>query len=92
MTPFEEEFYNYEIHSVRSTYEKEDLPLNGLYIGLNFDAIEEVRTVYTFWDVLGDIGGLIDMLVLLGQPLIYLLNLIMGTGIRKFLTESLFMK
>ena len=66
--------------------------LNEVNIGLEFDAIEEVRTIYTIWDVLGDIGGLIDMLVLLGKPLIHLVNFTLGLGIRKFLTESLFMK
>ena len=65
---------------------------NSIIISLEEDAILEVRTIYTIWDVLGDIGGLIDMLVLLGKPLIHLVNFTLGLGIRKFLTESLFMK
>ena len=40
-------------------------------ISLYLDAVDEVRSIYTIWDALGEIGGLIDMLRLLGWPIIY---------------------
>ena len=64
--------------------------LIGLVITLDHDAIEEKRSIYTIWDVLGDIGGLIDMLYLLGKPLIVLSNVILGSGMCRHILKSLF--
>ena len=49
-----------------------------------------MRSVYTIWDVLGDIGGLIDMLYLLGKPVLIILQVILGSGMSQFLLKSLF--
>ena len=40
--------------------------MQELIVSLDLDAVDEVRNIYTVWDALGDIGGLIDMLRLLG--------------------------
>ena len=64
--------------------------LIGLVITLDHDAIEEKRSIYTIWDVLGDIGGLIDMLYILGKPLMVLTNLILGSGMSRHILKSLF--
>ena len=58
--------------------------LNQLTITLDLDSTEHVRSIYTIWDALGDIGGLIDMLCLLCKPLIILYHAIVGNG-RNFL-------
>ena len=58
---------------------------NSIIISLEEDAILEVRTIYTIWDVLGDIGGLIDMLRLLVMPIVALLNFSFSIGINRFL-------
>ena len=59
--------------------------LKSIVINLEEDAILEVRSIYTIWDVLGDIGGLIDMLRLLVMPLVALLNFSFSFGINRFL-------
>ena len=64
--------------------------LNQLTITLDLDSVEHVRRVYTIWDVLGDTGGLIDMLCLLCKPLIILYHGIVGSGMTRFLIQSLF--
>ena len=60
----------YEYLSVRQTLERESSLANQLknrvYISLDTDAIETVRSVYTIWDALGETGGLIDILKVLG--------------------------
>ena len=55
------------------------------YIIIDPDAVEITRQVYTIWDALGDIGGLMDMLRLIGYPLIGLANLLFGSGLYQFL-------
>ena len=40
--------------------------MHELIVSLDLDVVDEVRNIYTIWDALGDIGGLIDMLRLLG--------------------------
>ena len=44
--------------------------LLNLIITLDQDAIEQVRSIYTIWDALGDIGGLVEMLRYLCYPII----------------------
>ena len=40
--------------------------MHEFLISLDMDAVDEVRSIFTVWDALGEIGGLIDMLRLLG--------------------------
>ena len=49
------------------------------------DAIQIVRSVYTFWDFLADVGGLIDMFKILVNPLVAFINMLVGTGLSRFL-------
>ena len=63
----------YEYLSIVQTLENESKAtgsLSDIIITLDMDAVEIVRNVYTIWDALGDIGGLIDILRLLKQPFI----------------------
>ena len=62
---------NYEYLKYDKTMDEEvDGLVNGVMyesmITLQSDAVDEVRSIYTIWDALGEIGGLIDMLRLLG--------------------------
>ena len=41
-----------------------------LTIQQDLDIKERSRAIYTVWDMLGDIGGLFDMLCILAGPLI----------------------
>ena len=40
--------------------------MHEFLISLDMDAVDGVRSIFTVWDALGEIGGLIDMLRLLG--------------------------
>ena len=52
--------------------------------------MEHSRAVYTFWDVMGDVGGLHDALVLLGEVFMTLVSLFTGSGLDRYLVKSLF--
>ena len=58
---------------------------------LEGDSIVHVRSIYTVWDVLGDIGGLIDMLRFMVQPLVIGANFIFGSGLTRYLLGNLFL-
>ena len=49
------------------------------------DVVKNSRSIYTLLDVLGDVGGLFDMLRLIIENLIHLLTLILGSGLDRFL-------
>ena len=93
--PFESEFFSY-----RKIYGFERLAIDQYTEGkglmkiflvvLETDAIREVRQIYTIWDVLGDIGGLADMLQLICWPIITLFHLLLGNGINRTLLQNLF--
>ena len=57
---------------------------------MNKDKISHRRSIYTFWDFLGDVGGLFDMLKLLVKPILAIGSLLFGSGLDKFLFESVF--
>ena len=40
-------------------------------VTLETDAVNEVRQIYTIWDVLGDIGGLLRACFVIGQVVVY---------------------
>ena len=48
------------------------------------------RSIYTIWDFFGDVGGLFDMLAILSQPIFVFLTMIMGSGLDRFLIETIF--
>lgn len=54
------------------------------------DVIEERRQVYSFWDYIGDIGGLNDFLQVVGGILMSICTTIRGSGLNKYLVERLF--
>ena len=54
------------------------------------DIVEEQRQVYSFWDFIGDLGGLNDFLKLVGGILVSIQTAITGSGLSRFLTKNLF--
>ena len=65
--------------------------LYQVHIGLELDAINKTWQIYTIWDVLGDVGGLMDMLRLIGLPIIALLKVFFGDNLGRFMLNRLFM-
>ena len=58
-----------------------------MHIGLELDAINKTRQIYTIWDVLGDVGGLMDMLRLIGLPIIALIKVFFGDNMGRFIVS-----
>ena len=54
------------------------------------DIVEEQRQVYSFWDFIGDLGGLMDFLKLIGGILVSLYTALTGSGLDRFLAKNLF--
>ena len=65
--------------------------LYQVHIGLELDAINKTWQIYTIWDVLGDVGGLMDMLRHIGLPIIALLKVFFGNNLGRFMLNKLFM-
>ena len=59
---------------------------------LNDEISYESRAIYTFWDLLGDVGGLYDMLKLLGQFFFTCVQLLFGSNLDRYLVLHLFKK
>ena len=61
-----------------------------LYFMLSPDINMHSRSIYTFWDLLGDIGGLFDILRLTIKPIIMLITAAFGTSLETFLVQAIF--
>ena len=59
-------------------------------IQMEMTVIEHQRSIYTWWDFLGDVGGLFGILQSIAYPFITVSSLLLNTGIDQFLIESLF--
>ena len=74
----------------------EDSPANvqgaigGFAITTSQQVTHHTRSIYSFLDFLGDVGGLFDMLRLVIQVLLQLLVTVSGSGLDAFLLESIF--
>ena len=54
------------------------------------DIVEQNRTVYTFWDVMGDLGGLYDALKLLVGLFVSITSTLTGSSLNRFLISKIF--
>ena len=63
-----------------------------LIIKLASETAHHSRSIYSGLDMLGDVGGLLDGLKLLGSGVIFLFNLIRGDPLQAFLMRSIFRK
>ena len=61
-----------------------------LYFGLSPDINMHSRSIYTIWDLLGGIGGLIDMLRLIIRPILASVSLAFSTGLETYLVQAIF--
>ena len=50
-----------------------------------------INVVFSFWDFLGDVGGLYDMLILIGGSLVSALQMLTGSGLNRYIIKHLFM-
>ena len=62
----------------------------SLEFEMNTDYISHVRHVYSFLDFLGDVGGLFDMLKIVGEVLVSGVTLLAGSGLNRFIIASMF--
>ena len=62
----------------------------SISVFMDDDVIEERRQVYSFWDYIGDIGGLNDFLQIIGGVLMSLFTTLKGSGLDRLLTERIF--
>ena len=58
---------------------------------MSSDTVHHSRTIYSFWDFLGDVGGLFDMLKLIGSIIVAFLSIVSGSGMNRYIISSLFM-
>ena len=74
---------------------KEERMFNNTILQCTFemhpDVIQQERSVYTVWDLFGDVGGLFDMLSYIGQWLVGLISLVSGSPLNRFIFARLFM-
>ena len=61
-----------------------------MLIEQDYTTVEYSRAIYTIWDLLGDVGGLFDMLKIIGSPLVSFLSFVVGSGLETYLVQLLF--
>ena len=82
----EYEFYEPKKHV---TVQEANKPgsLYSAVIEMDSTIVYHKRSIYTFWDFLGDVGGLFEMLKLLAYPLTLVGSVLLGSGLDHFLIE-----
>ena len=88
--PLQKEFFKFKSIYERTLHIDHGF-LYQLHIGLELDAVNKTRQIYTIWDVLGDVGGLMDMLRLIGLPIIALIKVCFGNSLNRLMLHKLFM-
>ena len=58
---------------------------------MSLDETTYLRTIYGFFDWLGDVGGLNDMLFLLGGQIFAFISYFVGSGLNRYLIYNIFM-
>ena len=51
----------------------------SLYFTMNRNLVYETRSIYSFWDLLGDVGGLFGSLTFLGGIYLKIVELVLGS-------------
>ena len=54
------------------------------------DILLQERSIYTLWDLCGDVGGLFGTLTIAGSQVIWLVSLIFGRRLNLFIFANLF--
>ena len=79
----------YTSERISSTYRYPDI-LCGFRIQTSGDIINNTRSIYNALDFLGDVGGLFDMLCIVGNICLQFLTFIFGSGLDSYLVTNLF--
>ena len=83
-----EETY-YTSQRISSIYKYPDI-LCGFRIQTSDEIISNSRSIYNALDFLGDVGGLFDMLCIVGNICLQFLTFIFGSGLDSYLVTNLF--
>ena len=59
---------------------------------LDTDVIHHKRSIYSFFDLLGDLGGLFDALTRISSLIVIILFKIFGNPLDEYLLENLFLR
>ena len=54
------------------------------------DIIEYQRQVYTIWELFGDIGGLLEVLIVSGSFFMISVTTVFGSGLDMYLLQNLY--
>ena len=54
------------------------------------DVIEYQRQIYTIWELFGDIGGLLEVMIVSGSFFMLTVTTFFGSGLDMYLLENLF--
>ena len=84
------EFFNIDFKDRSFSYFKDSL--FTLSIGMSSDIVVHHREIYNSLDLLGDIGGLMDALIIIGSLIIVCFTTIIGNQLDVFLVEKLFQR
>ena len=88
-TPLEKEFFTVKKYTQDKTWVKAD-KLVEFRLLLDSDTYEHKRSIYTFWDMFGDIGGLKEIAFIFASIIIGMKAFIFGSGLDQFLLTKLF--
>ena len=64
--------------------------VSGIFVHMSLDEIKHSRTIYGTLDLLGDIGGLSDMLFQIGGYAVALVSFFTGSGLNSVLIAGIF--
>ena len=85
--------HNYKFFetSVKDNWPKttENKPIE-IWFEIESEMLVHARTVYTFYDLLGDVGGLSSTLWMISAYVVSISNALFGSGLSKFLTAEIF--
>ena len=62
----------------------------GLFVHMSLDQIKHSRTIYGTLDLLGDVGGLSDILFQIGSYAVALISFFTGSGLNSVLIAGIF--
>ena len=54
------------------------------------DTVEYQREVYTIWDLFGDVGGLLEVMIIFGGLFITTISALTGSNLETYLLQKLF--
>ena len=83
----ERTFYTVELNS---EYKVEQDALINIYFVLSPDIQHYERSIYTYLDFLGDVGGLDDALTIIAQIILFLVSLLTNSGPHEYILKKLF--